>query len=94
GTIHYDYGPAPQWVIDKVSKLEDLCDQHGIPLAAAALQFPLAHPSVVSVIPGMSSARRIAQTQTLIDTRIPADFWQALRDNNLVDPAAPLPGGL
>ncbi|MGS2722638.1 aldo/keto reductase [Porticoccus sp. GXU_MW_L64] len=94
GTLYYDYGPAPQHVIDKVRQLEELCEQHGIPLAAAALQFPLAHPSVVSVIPGMSNPRRIAQTQALIDTRIPAEFWQAIRDKNLVDEAAPLPGGL
>ncbi|UTW45462.1 aldo/keto reductase [bacterium SCSIO 12696] len=93
GTLHYDYGPAPQTVVDKVRQLEDLCDEYSIPLAAAALQFPLAHPAVASVIPGMGSARRIAQTQTLIDTQIPDEFWQALRSKSLVADAAPLPGG-
>lgn len=92
-TIHYDYGPAPQSVIDKVSKLETLCEQYEFPLAAAALQFPLAHPAVVSVIPGMSSVARIAQTLELINVKIPDSFWQDIRASGLVDDNAPLPTG-
>ncbi|MDM3872118.1 aldo/keto reductase [Porticoccus sp. W117] len=93
GTIHYDYGPAPQDVINKVAQIEALCDEHNIPLPAAALQFPLAHPAVASVIPGMGNAKRIQQTLDLFNTSIPQTFWQALREQHLVHEATPLPGG-
>lgn len=93
GTLHYDYGPAPEPVIDKVRKLEQLCTEFSIPLAAAALQFPLAHPAVVSVIPGMSNSARIAQTIDLFSQNIPKDFWLALRHSNLLEEGTPLPQG-
>lgn len=92
GALYYNYAPAPQHVIDKVRQLETLCDEQEIPLAAAALQFPLAHPAVVSVIPGMGNIRRVSQTLELINTDIPAEFWQALRVTGLVQEDAPLPG--
>ena len=92
GTLHYDYGPPSQAIIDKVRLLENLCDEHSISLAAAALQFPLAHPAVASVIPGMGSVRRIRQTLDLFQQSIPDAFWQALRDEQLVHENAPLPG--
>ena len=87
--LHYDYGPAPKSIIERVAALEQLCLDFKIPLAAAALQFPLAHPAVVSVIPGMGSARRIHQTLDLFRTRIPRQFWQALRDRSLLDARVP-----
>ena len=91
-TLYYDYEPAPQSVIDRVAAIEKVCDEFSVPLAAAALQFPLAHPCVVSVIPGMSSARRIQQTIDLANYSIPSDFWESLRSSGLVDERAPLPG--
>jgi D-threo-aldose 1-dehydrogenase len=91
GPHYYDYGEAPPEVVERVRRLEALSELHGIALAAAALQFCLAHPAVVSVIPGLGSLARVRQTLALYATPIPADFWQALRANGLVDPGAPLP---
>lgn len=91
GTLYYDYGPAPETVIEKVRQLEQLCEEFELPLAAAALQFPLAHPAVVSVIPGMSNERRIQQTLDLFSHDIPNEFWQTLRQRQLVEEATPLP---
>lgn len=88
----YDYAPAPAPVIARVRQLEAVCDEFNIPLAAASLQFPLAHPSVVSVIPGLGSVATVAQTIDLYRTRIPAEFWNRLRDAALLPPDAPLPG--
>ncbi|PCD04210.1 pyridoxal 4-dehydrogenase [Sphingomonas spermidinifaciens] len=93
GPIYYDYGAAPPDIVDHVRWLEALCDRHAVPLAAAALQFPLAHPQVVSVIPGLGSVGRVQQTMDLYHQAIPADFWRDLRAVGLVDVAAPLPGG-
>ena len=88
----YDYGPAPAHIIERVRQLEAVCDAFSVPLAAAALQFPLAHPAVVSVIPGLGSVARVAQTLDLYRTVIPPGFWARLRDEALVHPGAPLPG--
>jgi D-threo-aldose 1-dehydrogenase len=92
GPHYYDYGEAPPEVVERVRRLEALSDRHGVPLAAAALRFCLAHPAVVSVIPGLGSVARVRQTLALYDAAFPADFWRELRAENLVDPQAPLPG--
>ena len=65
---------------------------HGpAPLAAAALQFPLAHPLIASVIPGLDSPERVAQTVALYHHKIPAALWQDLRAEKLIRADAPLP---
>jgi D-threo-aldose 1-dehydrogenase len=88
----YDYQPAPASVIAHVRRLEAVCNEFGVTLAAAALQFPLAHPAVVSVIPGLGSAARVADTLDLYRTAIPEGFWTRLRDEALLHPGTPLPG--
>lgn len=91
GPWHYDYGPAPDDVVKKVAATEKLCAEFAIPMAAAALQFPLAHPAVASVIPGLGSVRRIEQTLNLFAADIPAEFWSALSEQNLIRDDAPTP---
>jgi D-threo-aldose 1-dehydrogenase len=91
GTIFYDYGAAPQPVIDKVAQIEAIAEQHGVPLPAAALAFVLAHPQVASVIPGMGHAKRVQQTLDLYHHHIPADFWAELRHERLIREDAPTP---
>ena len=88
---HYNYEPASESIIKKVAKIEDICQEFNVPLAAAALQFPLAHPAVVSVIPGLSSASRVETTVDQMKYDIPADFWIALQNVGLIDSNAPLP---
>ena len=90
-TPYYDYEPAPKHIIDRVRKIEAVCDQFQVTLAAAALQFPLGHPAVASVIPGLGSAKRVQHTIALFNEVIPDEFWQTLKDQNLLDEAAPLP---
>lgn len=92
-TPYYNYGPAPTDVIERVSKIEQVCAEFDVRLAAAALQFPLAHPAVVSVIPGLGSASRIQNTLELFSEIIPAEFWQALKNQNLLNQSAPIPLG-
>ncbi len=89
--LYYDYEPAPAAVIEKVRKIEAVCDRHHVPLAAAALQFPLAHSLVASVIPGLDSPQRVEQTITLYRHKIPAALWQDLRAQNLIHSDAPIP---
>jgi D-threo-aldose 1-dehydrogenase len=88
---HYNYSPAPKYIIDRVAKIEAVCTQYQVTLAAAALQFPLGHPAVSSVIPGLGSAKRVKHTVELFNEVIPHEFWQTLKDKNLLDHEAPLP---
>jgi D-threo-aldose 1-dehydrogenase len=90
-TVYYDYGIASQSVIERVRNIESCCDRHGISLACAALQFPLAHPLVGSVIPGLGSAQRIKQTLDLYRHEIPDAFWEDLKANGLLRADAPVP---
>jgi len=91
GALHYDYRIAPPAIVDRVRRLEAHCEQHGVPLAAAALQFPLAHPQVVSVIPGLGSPRHIERTLALYKTTIPDTLWHALKNEGLLHADAPVP---
>ncbi|MEY4760149.1 MAG: hypothetical protein RLZZ200_5 [Pseudomonadota bacterium] len=93
GPLLYDYGKAPPALVARVQAIEAVCDQFDVPLAAAALQFPLAHPAVASVIPGMASASRVAQTLALHARHIPGAFWRTLQDKGLLRPDAPVPPG-
>ncbi|MGA1815402.1 aldo/keto reductase [Sphingobium sp. WW5] len=72
-------------------KIEAICDRHDVPITAAALQFPLAHEVVCSVIPGISSAERLLETVQMLEFPIPEAFWRELRDAALIAPGAPLP---
>ena len=84
GPWNYDYGPAPDEIVQRVAVIEDTCDEFGVPLAAAALQFPLAHPAVVSVVVGLGSSRRVEATTELAAYAIPAEFWRALHERGLI----------
>ncbi|GFE82665.1 oxidoreductase [Steroidobacter agaridevorans] len=87
----FNYEVAATDIVFRVRRLERVCREFNVPLPAAALQFPLAHPQVASVIPGLGGSEQVAQTMTYYRTRIPAEFWQELRSQNLIHEAAPLP---
>jgi D-threo-aldose 1-dehydrogenase len=89
---HYNYGPASAEILERVRKLEAVCLAHDTPLAAAALQFPLAHPQVASVIPGMSSPQQVRQALAWAAHAIPDALWDDLRAEDLLSPDAPTPG--
>ena len=87
----YNYGEAPPEVLDRVRRIESVCREFGVPLAAAALQFPLGHPLVASVIPGALSAAHVEQNVAAFRHPIPADLWRALREAGVLRADAPVP---
>jgi D-threo-aldose 1-dehydrogenase len=88
---HYDYAPASPEILEKTRRIEEVCRRHNVPLKAAALQFPLGHPTVASVIPGMGSPKRVAENMNLLAHKIPPDLWAELRAERLIRQDAPLP---
>jgi D-threo-aldose 1-dehydrogenase len=82
--------PSPE-VIEKTRRIAAVCDRHGVPLPAAALQFPLGHRAVASVIPGASSPVQQARTVEWFRTPIPAELWAELKHEGLLREDAPVP---
>lgn len=87
----YNYKPAPQAILERVAAIEGVCARHGVPLAAAAIQFPLAHPAVASMVPGAVRPEEVHANAALIETAIPAAFWEELKHEGLLRTDAPTP---
>jgi D-threo-aldose 1-dehydrogenase len=89
---HYNYAPPPEHVIERVRQLEACCADFGVPLKAAALQFPLGCACIATVVAGCSSGAESREVVRMFEHPIPATFWRALRERGLVHADAALPG--
>ena len=87
----FNYKPAPTYIMERVRRIESVCESHGVTLPAAALQFVLAHPAVKSVIPGAMAAQEVRQNAALLEEPIPADFWADLKAALILRNDAPVP---
>jgi D-threo-aldose 1-dehydrogenase len=88
---YYNYEPASPTIIERVKAIQSICDSHSVSMAAAALVFPLAHPAVVSVIPGQGSVEQVNAANQWFSASIPASLWSDLRTAGLLHPLAPVP---
>jgi D-threo-aldose 1-dehydrogenase len=86
-----DYAPPDAAVLERVSRIEAVCARHGVPLAAAALQFPLGHPAVSAVIPGARTAAQVRRNTETFSHAIPAGLWAELKHEGLLRQDAPVP---
>lgn len=91
GNTKFNYAEAPPAIVARVQALALACEEFGVPLQAAALQFPLGHPAVVSCVTGTRTATQLQQNVAWLETPIPATMWQALRSRGLLHPDAPVP---
>jgi D-threo-aldose 1-dehydrogenase len=87
----YNYQPAEPAILERVKKIERVCARWRVPLAAAALQFPLGHPIVASIVPGAISRAQVEQNLAAFAHPIPADFWAELKHVKLLREDAPTP---
>lgn len=87
----FNYVPADSTILERVRRIEEICRNYSVPLKAAALQFPLGHPAVASIIPGARSKEEVEENFQLLSYTIPDEFWAALRKHNLLPEEAPLP---
>ncbi|WP_424930516.1 aldo/keto reductase [Amaricoccus tamworthensis] len=86
----YNYDPAPDDILTKVGKIEAVCRAYNTPLISAAFQFPLQHPSVVSVIPGGQSVEQMHSNIQVAGQKVPTELWQDLKAKNLMHQDAPV----
>lgn len=87
----YNYEAAPDPVLAKARAIAAVCARHGVALGAAALQFVLAHPAVISVVPGLASAGEVAETAARHAAKIPGALWDELKEEGLLRADAPVP---
>jgi D-threo-aldose 1-dehydrogenase len=69
-----------------------VCDELGVSLPAAALQFPLAHPASVTVVSGARNAQQLTSNIEWFEQAIPDEFWSELQKRGLISEGAPVPG--
>ena len=89
--VKCNYRDATPEEMDRVARIQAVCKTHGTPLAAAALQFPLAHPIVASIIPGAFSPDQVRQNVDHCRHPIPASLWSDLKSQGLIAHDAPTP---
>jgi D-threo-aldose 1-dehydrogenase len=87
----YNYSPATEEAMKRVRLIETVCDDHNVSLLSAALQFPLGHPAVASVIPGALSAAEVDKNVAAFKAQIPQDFWSDLRSVGVHRATVPFP---
>jgi D-threo-aldose 1-dehydrogenase len=78
GGTTYDYQPAPPELLGRANALESVCGRHGVPLSAAALQFPLRHPAVTCVLVGVRSPEEVRANVAAFEQEITAALWAEL----------------
>jgi D-threo-aldose 1-dehydrogenase len=87
----FNYTPAPAEVVERARRLAEVCERHAVPLRAAAIQFPLAHPAVRSLIAGVRRIDHLDEYPALMRRSIPDDLWADLRSEGLIAADAPVP---
>jgi D-threo-aldose 1-dehydrogenase len=85
----YMYAPAPPEIVERSRGMRVICERHGVSLAAAALQFPLAHPLVAAVIPGAKTPAEATENARLLNSEVPQVVWDEFKRDGLLDPNAP-----
>ena len=85
----YFYQRTPPEVLEAAKRIKGVCDRHGVPLKAAALQFGLAHPAVAATIPGPRSPQEVEENLAMASFEIPADLWAELKAEGMIPANAP-----
>ncbi len=88
---HYEYGPPPDAVKERVRRIQQICKAFKVMLPEAALRFPLGHPTVVSVIAGAQRASEAKRNAEMMSAKIPPALWRTLKDEKLIRADAPAP---
>jgi D-threo-aldose 1-dehydrogenase len=91
GRDSWNYRPAPPEITARANAIRAVCARHSVPLIAAALQFPLAHPAVSTILPGPRNVQEMEENAELLSYPIPPALWADLRNAKLLHPDAPTP---
>jgi D-threo-aldose 1-dehydrogenase len=88
---HYNYQTAPLELVERAQRIGAVCARHGVPIKAAAIQFPLGHPAVTCVVVGCRSVAQLDESIAMFELTIPPSMWQELKHDGLLAPETPTP---
>lgn len=88
---YYKYAPASAEILARVQQMEAICARYQVPLSAAAIQFPLAHPAVTSLLLGAETPEEVVANQAALLTPFPPALWEEFRQAGVLPEAAPIP---
>jgi len=86
---HFHHQEADQAILNRVEKIQEICQAHDVPLQAAAIQFPLFHPAIASVVVGTRSATRMQKNSEFTQVTIPEKLWDDLKTAGMIPTEAP-----
>lgn len=87
----FNYGPAPQEWLERAKRIDAICQRHNVPIKAAALQFPLAHPAINVILSGARSIAEVDENVAMFQHPIPSALWDDLRSAGLLRDDMPTP---
>ena len=87
----YNYTAAPEPLLERARRIRAICDRHGVPLKAAAVQFPLGHAAVCCVVVGCRSAAQLDESLGMFEVDIPSALWEELKAEGLLQKDVPTP---
>jgi aryl-alcohol dehydrogenase-like predicted oxidoreductase len=88
---HYDYAAPPEPLLSRALAIKAVCERHGVPLRAAAIQFPLGHPAVTTVVIGARSPQQLDDNVEMFEHPIPGALWTDLKSEGLLPAHVPTP---
>ncbi|MBN9391597.1 MAG: aldo/keto reductase [Chloroflexi bacterium] len=87
----FNYRDAPPEIMERVRQIETVCARYQVPIDAVALQFPLAHPAVTSLVVGVESIPQVEGNLAALARNIPVELWSDLKAEGLIDRVVPTP---
>ncbi|THV26835.1 aldo/keto reductase [Glycomyces paridis] len=87
----FDYAPADRALLERAQAISAVCERHGTPLRAAALQFTAAHPAVASILVGARNPEEVDDALAMYAHPIPGALWHELKRSGLLAEEAPVP---
>ena len=88
----YNYTPVDPATLVRAQRIYDVCAAERVDVGAAALQFPLAHPAVVTVVAGLRSVEEVQSAVARMNAELPASLWTHLQDEELLASRVAVPG--
>jgi D-threo-aldose 1-dehydrogenase len=87
----FNYVPAPAELVERATRIREVCLRHGVAIRAAAIQFPLAHPAVAAIVTGVRTAAHFDDYPRYMTEKVPDALWTELRTARLIAADAPVP---
>ena len=88
---HYNYQTAPDELVQRAALIKAVCERHGVSLKAVAIQFPLGHPAVQTVLTGCRSVEELTENVEAFQASIPSVVWDDLKAEGLLAGIVPVP---